>query len=66
MKDQLPNKGKNILEVVHNPPIVLWHVEGEGISYIARNFSELMNNLKSEEEAMKELENLRNQKNKTS
>ncbi len=41
---------------------MLWHVEGEGISYIARNFSELRDNLKSQEEAMKELENLRNQK----
>ncbi len=42
-----------------NPPIVFWHVEGDGISLLANDFDELMNNLKSEEEAMKELEELR-------
>lgn len=45
-----------------NPPIVLWHVEGDGISFIAKDFDELINNLKSEEEAMQELEKLRNRK----
>jgi len=28
-----------------NPSIVLWHVEGEGISFIAEDFSALINNL---------------------